>query len=275
MQMPHQHSPISPPHASNSTTADLAGAAQELAETVLEKFLLTVSPLDRSGARGEGAGKRPSNSWFEKRVDVEQTLDTDDEDTVVVGSPSLTHFHLACPFYVSQKDKYNSCLTRSDLRGFEDLDRHLWTCHRQPSYCPTCHDIFSSAGDWEEHIRRRSCTSLGKPRPDGISVLQVQQLARGGDPRLSREDQWLLIWDIVFPGIRPPSLVFPRDGAEAVVWAVRDFWSAEGDQLVSDFQHQRQQHYGESNPTTLGSLALNLVIDQLVVRCRQYESATG
>ncbi|KAI0454302.1 hypothetical protein F5B21DRAFT_475670 [Xylaria acuta] len=160
------------------------------------------------------------------------------------------------------------------MREIKDLKQHLWTAHRQPSYCPTCCDTFVLAEDWENHVRLRSCVSSGKPRPEGISALQMQQLAQHADPWVSREVQWLLIWEIVFPGVKLPSLPFLFGEVETAVWMLRDFWSTEGDRIVCDFLTERWQQTpqlqdDEPNIIALGSLVLNRVIDQLVTICRQ------
>ncbi|KAI1130693.1 hypothetical protein F5Y10DRAFT_288801 [Nemania abortiva] len=225
------------------TAEDLAGEAKELAEIVLKNLLFGPSPL----------GKGVWAPWFEERV----------------GQKSDTH--LACPFYISQKDKYRSCLTRADPREIKDLKQHLETEHLQPTYCPTCYDTFALARDWEGHIRRGSCMPSGKPRPEGITGLQLQQIARPDDPRMPRELQWPLIWETVFPGVRPPSLAFPSGGIETVIWALRDLWAAAGHQIVLNFLVKRQLRDENINPVTLSSLALDQIIDQVVAKCTQDE----
>ncbi|KAI8632650.1 hypothetical protein F5Y19DRAFT_418373 [Xylariaceae sp. FL1651] len=264
-------------------TEDLADEAEELAGIAVEKFLFTISPPGSSTKRGkdghlpERARKRLRTSCFEKHIKIQQKLDTDDEDTVVVGPPALTTQHLACPFYVRYKERYLSCLTRADIREIKDLKQHLWSAHRQPSYCPVCYDTFISADDCDKHIRLKPCTSPRKTRPEGITAIQMQRLARRADPWISREVQWLSIWEIVFPGLKLPSLASLSNEVEAVVCVLRDFWSSEGSRIVSDFLHERQQQSprlqgNEANATTLDSLVLNRVIDQLVASCRQDES---
>ncbi|KAI0532305.1 hypothetical protein GGR58DRAFT_490763 [Xylaria digitata] len=259
------------PKLSLETTGDLAGEANELAEVVLGNFLPTASSL-ACGTKGGSSAEQPQTSWFENRVEIEQKSDTDDEDAVIISSPSLAEHHLLCPYYVRQKNRYQSCLTRFDLREIEDLELHLQTEHRQPTYCPTCGDTFSSSRDWKEHVRRRSCVLSGKPPPEGITVLQMQKLAQLDDAGVSRELQWRLIWEIIFPGAKSPSLPLPSGGIEAAVWLQRDFWSAEGDRIVSSFLNKRRPRDREPNSMKLGSLVLNIVIDRLVERFKQEDS---
>ncbi|KAI1749542.1 hypothetical protein F4782DRAFT_512980 [Xylaria castorea] len=270
---------------STSTIEDFAGEVTELARIALEELLPAISPIgynpkgDKDKCLPERARKRLRTFWFEKRVRIEQRLDPDDGDAVVVGSSMFKTHHLTCPFYIRQKERHLSCLTRADLREIKDLKRHLLTAHRQPSYCPTCYDTYVLSEDWENHVRLRSCMSSGKPRPEGISALQMQRLARRGDPWASREAQWLSIWEIVFPGVELPELPFLFGEVETVVWMLRDFWSAEGDRIVCGFlserrQQTRQPQKDEPNVMTLGSLVLNRVIDQLVAVCTQESDET-
>ncbi|KAI0428514.1 hypothetical protein F5Y09DRAFT_312865 [Xylaria sp. FL1042] len=252
-----------------SEVSKLADEAPKLAESILEEFLLASSPPTCGNTVGDRFEQRRRTSWFKKRMGIEQKPDSDEED---IGLPSLTKSHLPCPFYVRQKQKYRSCLTRVDLREIRDLTQHLESEHRQPLYCPTCYDTFVSATDWEEHIRRRSCVSSNKPRPEGVTVLQIQELARRDEHCVSQELQWLLIWEIVFPGAKSPSPAFPSGGVEIMVWMVRDFWSAEGDKIMSNFLTKKQLYDDQISSGTLGPLVLNLVIDQLVEKCVQDKS---
>ncbi|KAI8952597.1 hypothetical protein F4801DRAFT_540618 [Xylaria longipes] len=267
----------------SASTKAFAGQVKELAVIALEELLFAISPIgynskrDRDKCLLERAREALRTCWFEKRVEIEQRSEPDDDDTVVIGSSTFKAHHLACPFYIRQKERYLSCLTRADMREIKDLKRHLWTAHRQPSYCPTCYDTFVLSEDWEDHVRLRSCMSSGKPRPEGISALQMQRLARRADPWVSREVQWLLIWETVFPGVKLPSLPVLFGEVEAVVWMLRDFWSAEGDRIVCGFLTERRQQTpqpqdNEPDVITLGSLVLSRVIDQLVAICRQDES---
>ncbi|KAI1736965.1 hypothetical protein F4680DRAFT_429782 [Xylaria scruposa] len=264
---------------STSTNKDFAGEVKELSCIALEELLLAISPIgynpkgDKDKCLLERVRERLSTFWPKKRMKIEQRLDPDDDDTVVVGSSMFETRRLLCPFYIRQKERHLSCLTRADLREIKDLKRHLWTAHRQPSYCPTCHNTYVLSEDWENHVRLRSCMSSSKPRPEGISALQMQRLAQPGDPWVSREAQWLLIWETVFPGIELPSLTSLFGEVETVVWMLRDFWSAEGDRIVCGFLSERRQQtlrpQDEPNVLTLGSLVLNRLIDQLVVGCTQ------
>ncbi|KAI1358888.1 hypothetical protein F5Y08DRAFT_94441 [Xylaria arbuscula] len=191
----------------------------------------------------------------------------------IVSEPStILRQHLACPFYLQDKEKHLGCLTRADLRGIPDLKEHLWTDHRQPSYCPTCHRTFTISENWGRHVRQRLCTFSDRPRPEGITALQMQILAQPVDPRISQHDQWLSVWDTTFPGTKAPMPVASE--VETAVWALREFWAAEGDKILSALLAERQQQCSRLqnqgiNVGKLGSQVLDLAVDQLVERFRQ------
>ncbi|KAI1284410.1 hypothetical protein F5Y07DRAFT_346425 [Xylaria sp. FL0933] len=236
-----------------------------LAEILLEELLPAFSSLTCDSNEAGRSEQRAQKSSFEEHMEIEQKSDMDGEDTVIVGSPSFMKSHLPCPFYVKQKQKYRSCLTRADLREIEDLKQHLESEHHQPSYCPTCYDTFNSTKDWEDHIRRGSCVPSTKARPEGISTLQLQELARRDDHRVSRELRWLLIWEIIFPGVKLPSPVISPGGVERMVWLMRDDWSAKGDRMVSDIL-AKARHDGQISSAILVQQIFDLVIDKLVER---------
>ncbi|KAI1125330.1 hypothetical protein F5Y10DRAFT_268264 [Nemania abortiva] len=178
-----------------------AGQEEGLVEIVSNTVGFAVSPPSHSSKRRRDGRLPPrGGKWLRT---FEEGLGIDGEGTVAGGSPMLQTKHLPCPFHVRYGD---CCCTQVNMRGIDNLKRHLWTAHLQPSYCPICYDTFGLAQDWENHVRRASCVSSGRTRPEGISGLQVQQLARRTDPWVSRETQWLLIWETVFPGAKPPSL---------------------------------------------------------------------
>ncbi|KAI0513233.1 hypothetical protein F5B22DRAFT_245504 [Xylaria bambusicola] len=262
-----------------STTGELGKQAQKLARTVLDCFLSIRSvPNDKSrtGACGYSATESElplGNSYLERDADVEAKLERYNRDAVIPGIPTLAENNLLCPFYLYKKEKYLDCLRLVDVQEIPDLKEHLWAYHRQPSYCPTCHDTFMLSEDWENHIRLRSCVFSGKPRPEGITALQMQLLAQSPNLDSPRDDQWLSIWKIVFPGVKAPIPFIPGK-IETAVWALRDFWAAEGGQIMSKFLTeglQQSPHHQNHrlNVTTLGSLVIQLATEHLVARIRQ------
>ncbi|KAI0152791.1 hypothetical protein GGR57DRAFT_158208 [Xylariaceae sp. FL1272] len=271
-----------------STHKELETKADELTDIALEKFISATIP-SRSRKRrsghldlSESDNKRLKVACFEKHMLIDQFLDASDQDTIIVDLPRpATYEHLACPFYIYDKEAYSSCLRRADLRSILDVKRHLCTVHRQPPYCPVCRDTFVSSIECDRHIRAAVCEPSTIARPAGITIPQMQQLARRAQPWVSVKLQWLSIWEIVFPGAALPLLlesssstraiaaVYLTGEIEAVVCVLRDFWASEGARIVTDFEAEERQE-GVSQPgenirnQTLGSMVLDRVIDRLV-----------
>ncbi|KAK5633657.1 hypothetical protein RRF57_009371 [Xylaria bambusicola] len=262
-----------------SATEELENKAQELSRVVLYYFLSTRSvPSCRSQIHADGCFSIERKTilkfkCLEKQAQAKGELESYSGDLFMPERAPGVGNHLPCPFYLHKKETYPSCLTHADIREIRDLKEHLWASHRQPSYCPTCYGIFTLSEDWENHIRLRSCVSSGRPRPEGITALQMQLLAQPVDPGASRDDQWLSIWKVVFPGVKAP-IPFTPGEIETAVWALRDFWAAEGDWIMSQFLTEGLQQgphlrNHRLNVTTLGSLVIELVTEHLVARIRQ------
>ncbi|KAI1329857.1 hypothetical protein F5Y16DRAFT_408935 [Xylariaceae sp. FL0255] len=283
------------------TLEELALDADHLSTGVLDEFLSATIDVPNKKKRridwdlSGSTSKRLKTICFEKYMYIDQSPDPDDQDTIVVAPPRpVTHHHLSCPFYVWDSETYRDCLRGADLREISDVKRHLCTVHRQPSYCPICRETFTSSTVCNQHIRARACKHSKDPIPSGITILQMQQLAHPAESWVSRELQWLSLWEIVFPRTALPLLSSttetgsPRTAAyltgelEAVVCVFRDFWSSNGSRIVSDFMSKNKESQGSEgsrSPTlerecrsqALGSMVLERVIDQLVTGCLQKE----
>ncbi|KAI1321874.1 hypothetical protein F5Y16DRAFT_388359 [Xylariaceae sp. FL0255] len=256
---------------------DLARDTEELTNIAMAEFLsATISPPSKSkrGSDLKLSGsirKRLKNTCYRNPFGVGHFTEAVDGDTVILTSPpSFTTHYLACPFYVRDQRANPSCLTRAGLREFKDLKKHLWNAHRRPPYCPICCETFPSTAASNQHIRSRSCKSSSKPRPTGITALQMQQLERRSYPRASQELQWLSIWQIMFPSAKlpSPSSTYLWGETEAMVCVLRDFWSTEGTRIVANFLTGKTSNsLLSSNDFQVQSLSravLNRLIDELV-----------
>ncbi|KAI1270718.1 hypothetical protein F5Y18DRAFT_369291 [Xylariaceae sp. FL1019] len=279
-----------------SIAKELESKADELTDIALDKFISATIPTRSKKRRSghldlsESDNKRLKVACFEKYMLIDQSSDANDQDTIIVDLPRpATYEHLACPFYIYDKESYSSCLRRADMRSILDVKQHLCTVHRQPPYCPVCHATFASSIECDQHIRAAVCESSALSRPVGITFLQVQQLARRAEPWVSVTLQWLSIWEIVFPGAALPLLlesssstrakaaVYLTGEVEAIVCVLREFWASEGARIVTDFQAEKRQK-GVSQPardhriSILGSMVLDRVIDRLVANCTQRDN---
>lgn len=254
-----------------SITKALAIDAREFVETVLDRFVST-DFVSLYGDFSVESSTQLKISCAERHSKIARVSKKRNGDAVIPETSTVLRPRLACPFYLHDREKHLSCLTRDDLRGIADLKEHLWAHHRQPSYCPTCYRTFTLSEDWGSHVRLRSCVYSGKPRPEGITALQMQLLSQPVDPWVSQHEQWLSVWDTVFPGVKAPILA-PGE-MEAAVWALREFWAAEGDKVLSSLLTERRQQRPwlqtqRISVGKLGLLVLEMAIDQLVARIRQ------
>lgn len=111
---------------------------------------------------------------------------------------------LACPYWKLDSRRYRACCTKV-LNKVSFVKQHLLRKHAPDFYCQRCSSIFPTESRLQEHINNATgllCTPSGNLA--GISIHQRRLLSRKSDPKLSEENQWFAVWDILFPGIRRP-----------------------------------------------------------------------
>lgn len=214
--------------------------------------------------------KRTRLSCSESYVDVQQPLDSEDIDNPVVQHMRERDTNFACPFYLRDKQSHRICLTRYQLRNMEDVREHLWAVHRQPLFCPTCGQTFTKTPDCNSHIRSRICNRQSTfPTFQGVTISQIQELARQADLPLSMESRWFAMWQTIFPHAEmPPSWLYTTE-AELIVCALREFWSKHKHSIVESFlkSHVLQVHTLSDEGEVLEELyntVLNEGIDKIL-----------
>lgn len=214
-------------------------AVPALVDSLIERFRSQpyLKSSERSNMCREIKERRNTRlSCSEYFVDVQQTLDAGDSDTVVVHHMRKRDKTPACPFYIRDRQSHLLCLTRYRLRNIEDVREHLWAIHRQPLFCPVCGQIFSKSADCNGHIRSRTCNpQLLLPTFEGVTISQIQELARQDELPLSMENRWLAMWNTIFPGEqRPLSWLYTTD-EELRIRALRTFWDIHRHSIVKSF----------------------------------------
>ncbi|KAK3324831.1 hypothetical protein B0T19DRAFT_477662 [Cercophora scortea] len=116
---------------------------------------------------------------------------------------------IPCHFSILHPEKYHSCATTSNPRSIRGVWRHILAHHRRPHYCPTCFATFDASVLCDIHIRGRTCkrSEPTEAAMDGVREDEMGDLERWrADPAQSPREQWLSIWDTIFPEEkRPPS----------------------------------------------------------------------
>lgn len=228
---PHSPSTLEPGHPFAAVTGDLKAI-------LVDRFLTTCDSRPRKRALlpwPQGARKKPRLAWSDPYMDVELASDSEDVDTVVVNHAGARVNTFVCPFYLLDRERHETCLTRHSMSTIDEVKEHLWASHRRPNFCPICKETFATMRARDDHIRGRNCEQRDSPRFDGLTDGQIQQIARQGSPPSSRESQWYAVWDVVSPsGPRPLSPYYSSEQEFRVV-ALRGFWEANGRTIISDF----------------------------------------
>jgi len=130
----------------------------------------------------------------------------------------------ACPFAKKDPLKYRSCLDFT-LKRIRDVKQHLNRVHPLPIYCSRCMCILGSEDQRDEHIRASLCDVQTGITYEGVTVAQKLQLTQKVSSKLTFDDQWFTIFDILFPGqtTRPKSayksLTVALDGFQDLTYA--------------------------------------------------------
>ncbi|KAK7995742.1 hypothetical protein PG991_015209 [Apiospora marii] len=129
--------------------------------------------------------------------------------------PKLSSPGIACHYYKSDSKKYVDCL--SYTRDMKNIKLHLFRCHMGPdNYCPYCGDKFPTEVQANDHIRARQCEWREFSHP-GMNKDQQKRIKSitsiRGRGRLSDEEKWFEIWDVLFPD-RPRPISANRGSVE-------------------------------------------------------------
>lgn len=130
---------------------------------------------------------------------------------------------LACPFVKRDPIKHRNCFSKK-LSRIRDVKQHLTRKHTPELYCNRCKVIFPDDASLQEHVGDVAGLFC-EPSPwlDGISLAQRQRLSRKSDPRLSVQEQWYSMWDIIFPGHNRPSSVYVIFGFSEDLCSYKEF----------------------------------------------------
>lgn len=117
---------------------------------------------------------------------------------------------LACPFQKYNPKRYADCGLREDgFRTVAQMERHLRRCHqRNPNYCPRCMQEFSTELEKNTHVRQailNPCAEGHGILPEGVSPEVFAWLERRDTLRMTTEEQWYGVWDVIFPTLSGPT----------------------------------------------------------------------
>ena len=210
-------------------------------------------------ASGNGSKKR-------KRDDKEDDSPNDDSRCSPGTAPKSRVIQrrrllLACPFCKKDPQRHRACY-RKILTKISYVKQHLSRFHRLPIYCSVCYATFDSEDIRDDHARSRSCDEQPKIAWEGVSEVQKKELQKRVSPKMSEEDQWYMIFEVLFPGEpRPRSAYVDTDLAEDLR-AFRDFAMNHGPRIIGE--RLRWEGYSfdqESNYQGLGAFHDTVIAD--------------
>lgn len=173
----------------------MGGAAKEPRGSV-DKATVNISVNTACKRKNDSKGKRRSN-------DDDDDGDTHPQPPSKRSKPTNAQ-HLACPFWKLDQQKHRDCF-KHVLTRIRDVKLHLARKHT-PFYCNRCWETFGDETDLDKHAAKpTACTPNSDPRPDWVTRAQTKQLSCRSDSKLSEQEQWFVMWDIIFPAVARPA----------------------------------------------------------------------
>jgi hypothetical protein len=136
----------------------------------------------------------------------------------------------ACPFAKKDPLKYRSCLDFT-LKRIRDVKQHLNRVHPLPIYCSRCMCNLETEDKRDEHIRASLCDVQSGITYEGVTMAQKAQLTQKVSSKMTSEDQWFTIFDILFPS----QISRPKSAYKSMTVALdgfQDMTYAEGPDIV-------------------------------------------
>ncbi|KAI1321876.1 hypothetical protein F5Y16DRAFT_388364 [Xylariaceae sp. FL0255] len=147
---------------------------------------------------------------------------------------ATTGFNFACPFHKRFPVEHQEC-GKYKLRRIKDVKQHIYRLHCKPElYCPRCFQTFKVIGERDQHVRSGTCTSKEVQKFD-ISDDQKKALKECGIRGTKKQDQWMELWNVVFPKADRPRSPFVDNGQEELMSNLRGYWNKNATNLVTKY----------------------------------------
>ncbi|KAJ4052259.1 hypothetical protein NW756_001694 [Fusarium oxysporum] len=239
-----QHNSIPDNHLSPAQAIDLQQLLREEFSRWSDRIEYTAPPEGRLLPRKRFKGLQ----WDSGLSRAEEEEDSEDE-FVVVSHPECpkAFLHLACPFFINAPEQYQQCLFKDDFDSIETLIKHLLRHHNRPLYCPTCRKTFRTLIERDDHALENACKRNTKEELDGLTENQKAKLIKRDRYYLGEAARWRCIWSTVFPDSEQPQSPYLDNGNGLSASMVKDFWTADGQRVVSGFLTGKDISTDENN----------------------------
>ena len=186
-----------------------------------------------SGDALTGSSGLPSSSKKRAHEDRSPSPPDDGQPGPSKEKRAKTHetepLYFSCPFFKKAQRRYAEC-GGLRLRRIRDVKQHLRRSHRLLIHCPICGDAFDTVQQRDSHLRARSCEICDDLDIEGMTQDQESQLHGHSDRTLPEDDQWFVVWDVLFPHCeRPPSPYLHPE-----IDGIRQYFKTEGPSILHD-----------------------------------------
>jgi hypothetical protein len=103
-----------------------------------------------------------------------------------------------------------------------------------PIYCPICSQTFESEQTRDEHVRARTCPELPPKQWDGITESQKTQLKQRVSSCKTREENWYIIYGVLFPGAALPKSPYLDPPLSEGLLELQEFAAQEGPAIIRE-----------------------------------------
>ncbi|KAI3335800.1 hypothetical protein F4824DRAFT_463599 [Ustulina deusta] len=216
----------------------------------------TIIPSPQTASSGKGGRKRSSSADAEGGGDGPAQLVNCGRSPRETGGESL----LACPFHKKDPQRYQDC-GKYTLRRIKDVKQHIYRLHCKPElYCSRCFTTFKCLDERDYHIREGGCTKREVPSFDGtISEDQKKELKDCGGRGTSIQEQWTKLWEVIFPGTKPPRSPHIENDQATLLSCLRSYWDGNAGEII-------ERSLGEHDPESecLNSSQIKGVVDSIL-----------
>lgn len=175
-----------------------------------------------------GRGGPPDDNGDDDDDEAEQNGDRKRKKS---NEDDLDNKTLACPYFKKDRRAYGSCCGRK-LSRIRDVKQHLKRRHYLPIYCSFCNEVFTDEKIRDQHVIRRNCERGTWPEPEGVSLMQQQELNRRANRQLPEDEQWHAIFRILFPDAPRPSSAYIDPSLSDSALAYQEYVTIRGPEIL-------------------------------------------
>lgn len=203
------------------------------------------SSSQSSTENSQAGRKRPAStgSADEEQDGRDSMVPRNNKRQKTYSGESTNRLSFACPYSKRYPVIFSHCCTKK-LRRIGDVKQHLRRRHVSRSLCTHCRAVFDAAEDTgvvTTQTAQHDCSSCQAPQVilNGITQEKQDRIFRKHHGRMSHEEQWYLIFDILFPGEARPASPYHDPELLETAQSLVNFVERHGRSIVADHFEQR------------------------------------